>query len=180
MALDGSQLASLFLCRIYNRGFGVEKSQPMTWAWIWWARVHCSRDVYPDTVQKVGEAYSFYRTCIDSKDRKAGEQLLKKRLAGQNQAASVRLTGRSAGHRSRFPRPDRSNLKPNFSKTPENDVLDLGWHEGVLKDGRPYRSEYWCQDQISMLTYYFFHAWPGGHVGRRSGRAPGSGESGQV
>jgi hypothetical protein len=34
VALSGSQLASLFLCKIYNWGFGADKSQSMTWAWI--------------------------------------------------------------------------------------------------------------------------------------------------
>ncbi len=51
-------------------------------------------------------------------------------------------------------KPDRSNLKPNFSKKPENDALDLGWQEGILSDGRPYRAEYWCQDQISTFTFF--------------------------
>lgn len=30
LALSGSQMASLFLSRIYNRGFGVDASQPLT------------------------------------------------------------------------------------------------------------------------------------------------------
>jgi hypothetical protein len=54
-----------------------------------------------------------------------------------------------------YPKPDRSDLKPNFSKTPENDVLDLGWQEGALRDGRPFRGEFWCQDQTSMITFFF-------------------------
>jgi len=54
-----------------------------------------------------------------------------------------------------YPKPDRSNFKPNLSKTPEDDVLDLGWQEGALRDGRPFRGEYWCQDQISMITFFF-------------------------
>ena len=54
-----------------------------------------------------------------------------------------------------YPKPDRSNFQPNLSKTPENDVLDLGWQEGILRDGRPFRGEYWCQDQISMITFFF-------------------------
>jgi TPR repeat protein len=84
LALAGSQLASLFLSRIYNRGFGIEASQSMTWAWIWWAREHCSSDVYADSAEDVGEAYAFYRMSVDSRARKAGEQLLKKKaLAAQ-------------------------------------------------------------------------------------------------
>jgi hypothetical protein len=54
-----------------------------------------------------------------------------------------------------YPKPDRSQFKPNLSKTPEDDVLDLGWQEGALRDGRPFRGEYWCQDQISMITFFF-------------------------
>src|SRR5688572_70832 len=54
-----------------------------------------------------------------------------------------------------FPKPDRSNYKPNFHKTPDKDSLDIGWNEGVLSDGRPYRAEAWCQDQTNFLTYFF-------------------------
>jgi hypothetical protein len=53
-----------------------------------------------------------------------------------------------------YPKPDRSDYKPNFSRTAENDVLDLGWAEGTLSDGRPYRAECWAQDQITMLTLF--------------------------
>lgn len=38
-----------------------------------------------------------------------------------------------------YPAPYRSSHTPNFVKTPENDVLDLCWAEGVLSDGRPFR-----------------------------------------
>lgn len=55
---------------------------------------------------------------------------------------------------SNFPKPDRSNFTPNFSKTPENDVIDLGWNEGTLSDGRPYRFECWCQDQLTCVTFF--------------------------
>ena len=54
----------------------------------------------------------------------------------------------------RYPIPDRSNFTPNFSKTPENDVLDIGWAEGFLSDGRPYRLECWAQDQVTMVTIF--------------------------
>jgi hypothetical protein len=53
-----------------------------------------------------------------------------------------------------FPRPDRSNFTPNVSKTPDNDVIDLGWNEGMLSDGRPYRFECWCQDQLTCVTFF--------------------------
>ena len=41
LALSGSQMASLFVCRIYSRGLGVEGSQPLTQAWISWAKKNC-------------------------------------------------------------------------------------------------------------------------------------------
>jgi TPR repeat protein len=77
MALCGSQLASLFLSRIYNRGFGVEKSQAMTWAWISCAKKHGLSDVYPDTAQEVAETYAFYHMCITTENRKEGQKRLK-------------------------------------------------------------------------------------------------------
>lgn len=53
-----------------------------------------------------------------------------------------------------YPKPDRSDATPNFSKSAENDVLDVGWAEGVLSDGRPYRLECWCQDQVTSVTIF--------------------------
>jgi hypothetical protein len=64
--------------------------------------------------------------------------------------ASVYICGMAQ----QYPKPDRSDIKPNFSKTPENEAIDIAWQEGVLSDGRPYRAEYWCQDQISMVTFF--------------------------
>lgn len=54
----------------------------------------------------------------------------------------------------KYPRPDRSDFQPNFKKTAENDVLDIGWAEGILSDGRPYRFECWCQDQLTCVTIF--------------------------
>src|SRR5689334_5842349 len=53
-----------------------------------------------------------------------------------------------------YPKPDRSDFVPNFHKTEDNDVLDIGWAEGVLSDGRPYRLECWCQDQLTCQTLF--------------------------
>ncbi len=55
----------------------------------------------------------------------------------------------------RFSRPDRSDYRPNFQKTEATDVLDVGWNEGVMSDGRFYRVEMWCQDQATHLTFFF-------------------------
>ncbi len=57
-----------------------------------------------------------------------------------------------------FPTPDRSNFTPNFSRTADNDVLDIGWAEGLLSDGRPYRLECWAQDQVTSVSIFVARA----------------------
>lgn len=52
------------------------------------------------------------------------------------------------------PKPDRSNYAPNRVKTPDNDQIDIGWNEGFLSDGRPYRLECWAQDQFTCVTVF--------------------------
>lgn len=54
-----------------------------------------------------------------------------------------------------YPKPDRSDQTPNFIKTADNEALDIGWNEGFLSDGRPYRVECWAESQITMLTFFF-------------------------
>ena len=54
-----------------------------------------------------------------------------------------------------YPKPDRSNYTPNFRKTDEDPQLDIGWAEGHLTDGPPYRLEAWCEDQITSITVFF-------------------------
>ena len=56
---------------------------------------------------------------------------------------------------SMFDTPDRSDLVPNHRPTDENDVVDVGWCNGVLSDGRPYRAEYWVQEQLTLVTFLF-------------------------
>jgi hypothetical protein len=41
------------------------------------------------------------------------------------------------------------------SEKDEDGIIDIGWCEGVLSDGRAFRAEMWAQDQISMLTIFF-------------------------
>lgn len=55
---------------------------------------------------------------------------------------------------SSYPKIDRSNFTPNHTKDPESDEIDIGWDEGLLRDGRLYRLEYWAVSGISMLTYF--------------------------
>ena len=49
-----------------------------------------------------------------------------------------------------YPKPDRSNRVKRNS----NDAFDVGWNEGALGDGRPFRSEYWVEKGVSKLTLY--------------------------
>lgn len=76
MALSGSQMASLFLGRMHNRGHGALASQAMTWGWIRWAQIGCVADPDDDIAQEVMEAYHFYRRCIASDERRRGERAL--------------------------------------------------------------------------------------------------------
>jgi hypothetical protein len=54
-----------------------------------------------------------------------------------------------------YSKPDRSNYIPNLVKTGNNEVLDIGWNEGFLSDGRPYRAECWAENQVTSLTLFF-------------------------
>ena len=55
----------------------------------------------------------------------------------------------------RFPTPDRSRLVPNFVKTPDNEMLDIGWAEGVMSDGRAWRMECWAESQATFVNFFF-------------------------
>lgn len=53
-----------------------------------------------------------------------------------------------------LPKPDRSDLAPNRVKTADNSAVDVGWNEGVLSDGRPFRVEAWSEDGVTTMTYF--------------------------
>ena len=56
----------------------------------------------------------------------------------------------------RYPKPDRSNFVPDRHTV--DDVMperDIGSHEGTLTDGRPFRSEIWCREGTTFLTFFF-------------------------
>ncbi len=53
------------------------------------------------------------------------------------------------------PKPDRSDQRPNFRKTEDHPAIDIGWNEGVLSDGRPYRAECWAEEQVTSLAVFF-------------------------
>lgn len=76
LALSGSQRASFYLHKMYNRGFGVEVSLPLAWTWILCAWKHCSAD--PDALfaENVNLSYRFQKRRISSEDREGGESAL--------------------------------------------------------------------------------------------------------
>ena len=51
--------------------------------------------------------------------------------------------------------PDRSGITRNTSRTEDSEDIDIGWADGTLSDGRPYRAECWATDQITVLTFFF-------------------------
>ena len=53
-----------------------------------------------------------------------------------------------------FPVPDRSRQPVRILKD-ESGMIDIGWCEGVLSDGRAFRAEMWAQDHVSSLTIFF-------------------------
>jgi hypothetical protein len=54
----------------------------------------------------------------------------------------------------KFPIPNRSKQTVHLTKG-EDSVIDIGWCDGVLSDGRAFRAEMWAEDQISLLTIFF-------------------------
>lgn len=54
-----------------------------------------------------------------------------------------------------FARPDRSDYTPNFRRAEDDPVIDIGWAEGALCDGRPYRMECWAEEQVTVVTFFF-------------------------
>ena len=53
-----------------------------------------------------------------------------------------------------YPKPDRSDYTVNTSNTDQDEVLDIGWAEGVLSDTRPFRAEAWADSGITMVTFF--------------------------
>jgi hypothetical protein len=42
-----------------------------------------------------------------------------------------------------------------YSQKDDDGVIDIGWCDGVLSDGRPFRAETWAQDLVTMITIFF-------------------------
>jgi hypothetical protein len=55
----------------------------------------------------------------------------------------------------RYPRPDRSGYRLNLVAESEGEWLDLGWNEGVLSDGRPFRMEVWTLTGMTGAHFFF-------------------------
>jgi hypothetical protein len=53
-----------------------------------------------------------------------------------------------------YPIPDRSKQTLLYERD-DDGVVDIGWCDGALSDGRPFRAEMWAQDGVSMLTIFF-------------------------
>lgn len=56
--------------------------------------------------------------------------------------------------RPNYPMPDRSRQTIHHVKD-DDGVIDVGWCDGVMSDGRAFRAEMWAQDGVSMLTFFF-------------------------
>ena len=57
-----------------------------------------------------------------------------------------------------FIEPDRSNYIVSAHKPNDEGVRDIGFVKGTFLDGRPYRLECWCMDELrtSLLWQVFF------------------------
>ena len=56
--------------------------------------------------------------------------------------------------RARYPRPDRSDFIPAAGEAGCGRA-DIGWDEGLLSDGRPFRAEAWVEGRATVLTIFF-------------------------
>ncbi len=55
-----------------------------------------------------------------------------------------------------FPASDRSDFTPiTHTEDPLLPERDLGSSAGVFPDGRPYRTEYWFTEGITLMTIFF-------------------------
>ena len=54
-----------------------------------------------------------------------------------------------------FIEPDRSNYIVSAKEPDDDGVLDLGFAKGSFSDGRPYKIECWCMDELVMATVLF-------------------------
>ena len=55
----------------------------------------------------------------------------------------------------KFTAPCRVDYVPSPYEPNEEGVMDVGYKNGVMSDGRPYRLECWRMDELLMLTVLF-------------------------
>ena len=55
----------------------------------------------------------------------------------------------------KFTAPCRVDYVPSPYEPNEDGVMDVGYKNGVMSDGRPYRLECWRMDELLMLTVLF-------------------------
>ena len=55
----------------------------------------------------------------------------------------------------KFAAPCRVNYVPSPYEPDEDGVMDVGYKNGVMSDGRPFRLECWRMDEMLMLTVLF-------------------------
>lgn len=55
----------------------------------------------------------------------------------------------------KFPVPCRIDYVPSVYEPDEDGVMDVGYYNGRLSDGRDYRLECWRMDEMLMLTMMF-------------------------
>lgn len=53
----------------------------------------------------------------------------------------------------KYPIPDRSDYSPHFQKNEYGDI-DIGWNSGVTSDGRPYKTELWATDGMTIASIF--------------------------
>jgi len=76
IALSGNARAAVHLSMMHNHGRGAEKSMPLTWAWIRWAKDFCPSWEDEDGAIEIDAAYEFFRQTLDADDRAEGDRIV--------------------------------------------------------------------------------------------------------
>jgi hypothetical protein len=76
IALSGNAKAAVHLSVMHNHGFGPEKSMPLTWTWIRWAKDFCPPPEDEDEAIEIDTAYEFFKKNLDPDDIEAGDRVI--------------------------------------------------------------------------------------------------------
>lgn len=76
IALSGNARAAVHLSMMHNNGLGAEKSMPLTWAWIKWAKDYCPPWEDEDGAIEIDAAYEFFKQALDPDDRAEGDRIV--------------------------------------------------------------------------------------------------------